>query len=363
MADAAASRYARAVAPSLAHPIPVVVGGPAERARAAMASFPEMAETLVLDEAELSADVRRWLDGCWGQLVSTFPEVAEYVEATAEALSISRSTLLARNHRVLLDAGVAIPDEECSVLGASHPEVGAFLVKNRDNPPDVFRHHTILEHIDPAWEGRSVLALSSFGAGMAVSSGINSAGFALADTAIPVAGAGPGILRYFLMDALLGRCTTVAEALELAAPLSHLGGTLTMVDATGAVAALDLAPQSPEVTVKPRGSLGRTNHYTGGGASEERGSAAGRTNSVCRRETIDRLAVAVDDSPEEWTALRARLIGILSSHDGDGALCRHGSDSRTNGTVVFTARPPTTLTSLGPPCSSPWVEWRSRPAS
>lgn len=338
-------------------PIPVVVGSPTERAKAATASFPEMAATGVSDAGALPGDLRRWLEKCWGQLVGTFPEVAEYVEATAETLSISREALLARQHRALLDAGVAVPDEGCSVVAGSHPQVGAFLAKNRDNPPAAFQSHTILEHVDPAWEGRSVLALSSFGACMASSSGINSAGFAIADTAIPVRDAPPGILRYFLMDALLGRCTTVAEALDLIAPISHLGGTLTMVDASGAVAALDLAPSGPDVTVRPRGSVGRTNHYTGAGRSEERRTGAGRTNSVCRRETVDHLAAAVDGSTEEWSVLRERLVDTLSSHQGDGALCRHTSDTRTNGAVVFTARPAAVHTSLGPPCSSPWVDW------
>lgn len=340
-----------------------VTGTPAQRARAVAELFPErrsaLAARLASNPPTLDRSRRRWVDEAWRQLQDALPDSAEYLVATADAVGVDPMVLMASVHRSFLEG--LPPDDGCSVVAGTHEQVGAYLVKNRDNPPADRLDHTVLVHRDPAWGGRRVLAVGSVGPFMASSSGVNTAGFALADTAIAIGGAEPGILRYFLMDALLARCTGVAEARGMIDSFTHLGGTLTMIDADGSVAAADLAQR--HVTVEAAPEVGRTNHFVGPGADEESTDADRRANSVCRRRHVDDV-LAWKRHELDWDELDRRLVDEFSSHDGDGALCRHSPESTTNSLAVYTANPVTASLFTGPPCEAERVDWspRERPS-
>ncbi|HEV7267655.1 MAG TPA: C45 family peptidase [Falsiroseomonas sp.] len=135
------------------------------------------------------------------------------------------------------------------------------VAKNRDFCPEHVGLQRIFLYDDPARGGRRVLCLGSLGAPGAWSSGMNSDGLALADTQIATSDHGPGMLRYFLMNALLARCATVAEALALIRSLPHAGGgSLVLADRGGAAAAVELRHR--RVDIEQGACVAHTNHYT-----------------------------------------------------------------------------------------------------
>lgn len=350
---------------------PVVVGSPAERARAVLGAFPERTAALAaavgsVDDEPAGDELTAWVARCYELLARTFPEVTEFLVATADALGVDVMTLFTRSHRRFAVHGVAVlpgpaADEGCSTAGGLHAEAAAWLVKNRDNNRETLERQIVVEHVDPSWAGRRVIAVANLGGCMANSSGINSAGFAAVDTAVPVAHTPPGIFRAFLLDGLLGRCSTVDEALDIVASVQHMGGTLTIADASGAVASVDLHPDGPVVErVGPSGTVCRTNHVFApdGGARRGPEPDAARADSEARLGTIGAFVEELPQAPLPWDEFRSWLCDRMLVHDVPGALCKHDpAGSLTLGTTVYGCTPPTMLTSLGPGCTSRWVEW------
>jgi hypothetical protein len=212
------------------------------------------------------------------------------------------------------------------------------VAKNRDFRPE----HVALQRIfllqDPAWRGRRILCVGSLGAPGAWSSGMNSDGFALADTQIATADHGPGMLRYFLMNRLLATCATVAEAVAAIRATPHAGGgSLVMADASGAGAAVEL--RHGRVDIEQAACVSRTNHYT---AAPERLAAV--AHSAGRLET---LRAALAEAPHDPRA-------ILALH-APTAICRHAPDpSPTLAGAVWDTLHGKARIALGPPCGTPW---------
>jgi isopenicillin-N N-acyltransferase-like protein len=219
---------------------------------------------------------------------------------------------------------------------------------------------SVLQHVDPAWGGRRAITVANLGGCMANSSGINSAGFAAVDTAVEVSDAPPGIFRAFLLDGLLGRCTTVEEAVEIIESVPHLGGTVTVADASGAVATADLAPSGAVVEYPgAAGTVCRTNHFVSPSLSPVPvGAVASRENSAARLDSVGAVMERANDAPQPWSEFRDWVCDQMVTHEGSGALCKHdASGLLTLSTTVYGCNPPTMLASLGPGCVSPWVEW------
>jgi isopenicillin-N N-acyltransferase like protein len=349
---------------------PIVTGSPAERARATLAAFPE--RTAALAEAArrsagepIDPDLARWVERSYAVLDHFFPEVAEYLEATADALDVDLMAMFTRSHRKVVRQGFVLTPgpndgDGCSTGAGRHADVGAWIVKNRDNNQESLERQIVVEHVDPAWGGRRAITVANLGGCMANSSGINSAGFAVVDTAVTVADTPPGIFRAFLLDGLLGRCTTVAEAIDIIESVPHLGGTATFADATGAIATADLATDGAVVRHVPEGGTTcRTNHFdpeiVARGSAE---SDTARANSLARLATVGGVVRAARAAPRPWPEFREWLCDRMLDHDGPGALCKHDpSGALTISTTVYSCSPPTMLTSMGPGCVSPWVEW------
>jgi hypothetical protein len=211
------------------------------------------------------------------------------------------------------------------------------VAKNRDFRPEHQALQRIFLHEDPAWAGRRVLCLGSLGAPGAWSSGMNSDGFALADTQIATADHGPGILRYFLMNRLLAECATVEEAIALIRALSHAGGgSLVMADRSGAAASVELRHGRVDITQGARAA--HTNHYT---AAPERLPAV--AHSIGRLAVVE-AALATMRDPRD----------LLATH-APTAVCRHAPDpSPTLAGAVWDTRSGEALLALGPPCCTPW---------
>lgn len=349
---------------------PVVVGSAAERAKATLEAFPDRSNALAAAAAnwklpDIDDDLREWVRLSFQALQHHFPEVAEYVEVTAEALGVDVMTSFTRSHLKVVRGGFVLTpgpaaDEGCSTAAGSRQDVHGWIAKNRDNNRESLERQIVVEHVDPDWDGRRAVTVANLGGCMANSSGINSAGFAVVDTAVSVSDAPPGIFRAFLLDGLLARCTTVAEAVAIIEEVPHLGGTATMADASGAVATADLAPGGALIEyASDDGTVQRTNHFPRRVADQEHvRTASGRRNSECRLDAVTETMDRLDTAPDGWPEFRNWLADQMLTHAGPGALCKHSDDkSLTISTTIYGCNPPTMLTSLGPGCVSPWVEW------
>lgn len=279
----------------------------------------------------------RFLDAQWDATLRCAPEALEEIAGIAEGFSLAPEEVFDFLHLgCLADLAAAPADTDgCSAFAAR-----GRVAKNRDFRPEHAGLQRVFLHEDPAWGGRRVLCLGSLGAPGAWSSGMNSDGFALADTQIPTAEHGPGILRYFLMTRLLIACVSVEQALAVIGALPHAGGgSLVLGDGAGVVAAAELRHGRVDVT---RGAwVARTNHYT---------VAPDRLQPVSHsKERLEVLRAALErDDAQDPRAL-------LAVH-GPVALCRHAPDpSPTLAGAVWDCAARTAAIAAGPPCTARWV--------
>ena len=225
-----------------------------------------------------------------------------------------------------LDAGEACL-EGCTAFAATAADGGgAVLAKNRDYRAEHRAIQRVFRHRDPAWGGRTMLCVGSLGSPGNFSSGINSDGLAVADTASRTPGHQVGRHRYFLLTRLLARCASVADALAgIAATAQAGGGLLLLADASGRMAAVELGAPSVAVEIRQRGRIGRSNHYVGESTAglnrTDGGAGPGHANSVRRLATLRRLLAA---GPESLGVADAAAILAHRGDGGEEPLCRRG---------------------------------------
>ena len=232
--------------------------------------------------------------------------------------------------------------EECTAFAASAEGGGAIVAKNRDYRREHAAIQRVFRHRDPEWGGREVLCVGSLGSPGNFSSGMNSAGFALADTATSTTAPGVGRHRYFLLTRLQSRCTTVAEALgEIAATAHAGGGVLVLGDATGCVATVELGSDRVALEIRREGWVGRTNHHVSD--LREGRNRGGDTTDARRRNSERRLVTMrglLGAAPRRMTIEDA--AGVLSYRGDTGGvpLCRQGGTdlSETLSASVYDTR-------------------------
>jgi hypothetical protein len=290
-----------------------------------------------------------------GYLARHDPDGMEEMTGIAEGFGIPRDDLFAYLHLSVV-SDVALSDG-CSAWAVRHSEYGSLIGKNRDFRGEHLRLQRIFRHRDPAWGGRSITCIGSLGSPAAYSSGINSDGLALVDTAIRTIDHGVGILRYFLMTRLLARCGDVEEALAEIGRLDHAGGgSLVLADRAGALAAVELGHTAVPVERGNEGWVARTNHFV----SSELAAANLRDPSDAAAATSEaRLATLRKWLGEAGPDLRvAAAQTAMASHDGayGAGLCRHGEegDAQTISGAVFAAGVPTLYFCPARPCSADW---------
>lgn len=324
----------------------VLAGDPYARGLAQAQACPEMAEAVrrairsrlaeVPRESPASRDVLAAQRG-WTERHA--PEAMAEVAGIADGFGLDAADVFAFLHaNILADlaAATAMADG-CSAFAGR-----GVVAKNRDVRADLAPLQRLFVLRDPAWGARSVLALGSLGAPGAWSSGMNSDGLALADTQIPTADHGPGMLRYVLMNRMLANCSRVEEALAAIAALPHAGGgALVIADATGAVAAVELRHR--RVDVERAAWVARTNHYT---------TAADRLPPVPHsraRLAVLRALLAAGTPPE----------AILAHRGPNEALCRPADDAApTISGAIWHTRAQTARIAFGPPGAVPWLGFR-----
>ena len=205
---------------------------------------------------------------------------------------------------------------------------------------------------------RRLLCVGSLGSPGAFSSGMNDHGLAIVDTQIGSRDHGVGWLRYFLITALLWRCTDVPDALALMQSVPHAGGgTLVLGDAHGGLAAVELSHTHGAVTETSAAWVARTNHHLHEALARHQILARGDPDdsSVGRLDQIrSRLQTAA--APLDVRSARA----LMSSH-GMPPLCRHArgaEGSRTLSCVVYDTRERRLHMSHGNPCDARWMSYR-----
>lgn len=260
------------------------------------------------------------------------------------------------------------PPDGCTAWAMVDDNGAARVVKNRDYRGEhgalqqVFLHEAD-EGSEPRSPGdtgpvRRLLCVGSLGSPGAFSSGMNDHGLAVVDTQIGSRDHGVGWLRYFLITALLWRCTDVPQALALLREVPHAGGgTLVLGDARARLAAVELSHTHGAVVETSPAWVARTNHHLHEALARHqilaRGdpgdSSAGRLDQI--RARLQAAAGSLD---------RQAARALMSSHD-QPPLCRHArgaESSRTLSCVIYDTGARTLRMSHGNPCAAQWVSYR-----
>jgi hypothetical protein len=305
------------------------------------------------------AEQRRFTADC-------YPAALEELRGLAAGFGVAEDDLFAYQHLAVLVDMAAGPQgtvsEGCTAWAAAHPDGGALLAKNRDYHGEHRALQRVFHQADPAWRGREVLSIASLGTPAAISSGINSAGLAVADTAVATTDHGVGLLRYFLMGRLLAECDTVAEALASIDAVTHAGGgTLLLADAPGTVAVVELGHRVVAREERASAPVARTNHFACRDLAPSNRTAgaadAGGRNSRARLEIL-RASLAAAARP--WDLDGAATVLAGHGEAGGTALCRHieDGDSLTISTALYFTSEPSLRFSDGPPCGGRWAQYR-----
>ncbi len=349
-----------------------LTGPPFERGRQQAASFPELvasvrnAVALRMDEtaeALAAPATRAYVDALRQFHQRNDPDIMAEIAGIGEGFGIDKDRLFDYlNLSLVADldppAGTV---EECTAFAVSDPGRGALVAKNRDYRAEHFALQKVFHHRDPAWGGRQVLCLGSLGSPGNFSSGMNSDGLAVADTASRTTRHGVGRHRYFLLTRLLTHCATVAEALADITSVPHAGGgLLVMGDATGTVATVELGHNAVAFEVRTDGWVARSNHFAAELTAPlnrvDGGQAAGHRNSLERLPEVRGLLERA-----EGPMGVAAAADILSHHGGeDGpSLCRHGDGdlSQTISGSIYVAGEGRMLFAEGNPCRASWASF------
>lgn len=329
-------------------------GSPHERGRQQAERCPELVDAVrrAVDlrmaetrQSRSAPGVRDYLEDLLRFHEDHDPEVMEEVRGIGTGFGIPAERLfdyLMASLVADLDP-IASGVDECTAFAAPAAGGGAIVAKNRDYRSEHVAIQRAFRHRDPGWGGREVICVGSLGSPGCFSSGMNSDGFALADTASRTTAHGVGRHRYFLLTRLLIRCTTVAEALgEIAATAHAGGGVLVLGDATGCVATVELGCDSLAVEVRRDGWVGRTNHHAAGPMTKlnRRGGdlEPAHRNSERRMLTLRRL---LEEAPRRMTVEDAARVLSFRGDAGGEALCRRGGrdlSQTVSGSVYSTTR-------------------------
>jgi hypothetical protein len=285
------------------------------------------------------------------------PEGAAELDGIADGFGLPSGQVLAYLHLGVVNE---MAEEGCSTFAHAGDGRAPLLAKNRDYRGEHAALQRVFLHRDPARPGWDMLCVGSLGSPGAFSSGMNAHGLALVDTAVSTRDHGPGLLRYFLMTRLLRQCRDVPEALAEIGRVPHAGGgTMTLDDAAGRHAAVELGHRRTAIEAEPAPHRSRTNHFLLDGPREafmDGRQDPGAANTGARLARIRVWLAGLTAAPSPADAAR-----LLSAHgeDGGAALCRHGEDgtSATISGAVFAPASRTLYFCPGNPCSGRWLTY------
>jgi len=350
-----------------------LVGGPRARGRAQAELCPDAVAHVRhaiahrLEETTLALarpDIRAFIDAQHAATQRLYPEILAEIAGIAEGFGVAATTLFDYLHcssAADLAACVEQRPDGCTALALTARGGQALVAKNRDYRAEHIPIQRVMLHADPAWNGRQILVVGSLGSPGNFSSGMNSDGLAIADTASRTSDMGPGLHRYFLLTRLLVDCSDVDSALAAIRSTRHTGsGLLLLGDARGAVAAVELGHRNVGFEHRSSGRVGRSNHFVTPAMAPRNlavaGSMAAQTNSVRRFAALDRRLAALPEPPDREDVRR-----LLGAHDADGgeAFCRHGGahGSTTISGAIWDTAARSLLFASGNPCGAGWCHF------
>jgi predicted choloylglycine hydrolase len=307
------------------------------------------------------ADVRDFVAAQHRATQALHPEILDEIAGIADGFGIDPRVLFDYLHCSSAADLAAIAEHRpdgCTAIAATARGGHALVAKNRDYRAEHIPIQRVMLHADPAWNGRRLLVIGSLGSPGNFSSGMNSDGLAIADTASRTSDMGPGLHRYFLLTWLLVKCRDVDQALAAIRGMTHTGsGLLLLGDASGAVAAVELGHRRVGFEHRSSGRVARSNHFVTPAMApanlDVAGSAASRVNSERRFAALERRLAGLPAAPET-----ADIHALLCRHGEDGgeAFCRHGGDQLSttiSGAIWDTAARALAMAS-GNPCSATW---------
>jgi hypothetical protein len=256
--------------------------------------------------------------------------------------------------------GASAIEDGCTSFAVGTP-AGAIVAKNRDYRPEHIALQKVFHHSDPAWGGRSFLCIGSLGSPGNFSSGMNSDGLAVTDTASKVNRHAVGMHRYFLLTWLLVNCRDVREALAAIRAMPHAGsGLLILGDASGATAAVELGPGAHAgIETRPNRVVGRANHFLLPGTAPFNLDTPETSAASCNSEArVAALATVLPATAAGFTPAMAAALLARHSDDGSG-FCRHGGAeiSTTISGAVYDTGARTLTCAAGNPCSADWSRY------
>lgn len=301
-----------------------------------------------------------YLSAQWKFMDERAPGQMAQIQGIAEGYGIAADDLFAYLHLSLIDKADGDPcaeEDGCSVVACRVADGGPLLAKNRDH----WGEHRALQRVflesDPAWQGRRILSVGSLGSPGAYSSGMNSDGLALADTAIDWRRPGVGWLRYLLMNEILINFSTVVEALDFIKSQPHAGGgSLVLMDVTGRSVSVELTTgRIFSRTASPAG-IGQTNHFLNPNHGAGLSQSSGNLDALNSRGRLTRIENWLDDNNFSQPDIN-HVAALMGSHDflDATALCCHGDDSETISTSLFACASRRLYFCPGNPCT---VDWR-----
>jgi len=302
-----------------------------------------------------------WLDAQHAFIRDNDPDGYVEVQGIAEGFGIAADALFACLYgNVIADLAErpALADA-CTAWAAPRGENGPLVVKNRDARGAHGDLQYVFRHSDPEWAERRILCVGGLGMPGAYSGGINTDGLAVADTQIGTADHGDGWLRGFLMTRILRECTTVSAAVGLVFRSPHAGGgTLLLGDATGAVAAVELAHRA--LAAEEPGDTGyvaRSNHYV---SDRLRGEDLAPLDDIGTRTSRARIATldhALRALPLPFALDAVKSLMARHGDSASAALCRHeeGRAIQTISCAIFDCKSPALHFAFDAPCRGRWL--------
>ncbi len=285
------------------------------------------------------------------------PATVAQLDGIASGLEVPAADLLVW----VASAYVYAKDEDggCSVWaasGAATADGKSLLVKNRDQPGES-RALQFVIRVRPA-EGLPWAAVTTAGAPGVHSSGMNAAGLAIADTAVPSQDVGPGLPRLSLMQHVLEAHETVGSALAYLAAAPMMGaGNLVLADAAGAIAIVECGFTARGMRQRNGGIVASTNHFTSAALANAYVPPVGSNAETSSRGRYCRIAEALDAWPAAIDSSFAREL--MADHGNpEASVCQHSrpdAPSETISCVIF--RPADGVMEIcdGHPCSAEFV--------
>lgn len=280
------------------------------------------------------------------------PEQMAELDGIAEGFSVDLADIWLHLHAGTLSdiqKGAGVLDDGCSAFASGVGPDSPYLIKNRDlgGPIELVQ---IARRVESATGG--ILALGSLFAPLAYSSGMNGRGLALADTHVAVNQHRVGWLRYLLMGHLLDTCHDLTSALGVLRSQPHCGGgTIEMVDRSGAAAAVELPATGPEIETGGAAHW-RSNHYLRPKAAPQNLSYADpnhQSNSAWRLTLLDRLGA----DPKVRRADVMDAFSEAETKDGTEGLCQKKL-AKTISCAIYSPALGALDWTDGAPCETPW---------